>query len=286
MANRPKIVFYSRGTFKAGQPWAVPHIRAFAIGLDRHGIDLDYFHGECDPNKYDIAVMWGGRFVRERQQMIDAGKDYLIMERGYFNDRFAWTSIGWNGLNGEADFNNHNMPWDRWNAIGAKLGLWKDGGEYVLVTGQVPGDMSVQGMNLNRQYADIAEKIRKHTDLPIVFKPHPLRPEMAGPEGCRVFRGSMDDALKRAALCVTINSNSAVDAVLAGVPTITLDKKSMAWDVTSHTIDGKNVKSPYKPQRYQWAANLAYTQWTLDEMREGLPWEHLTSGGKYAKRAA
>ena len=35
-------------------------------------------------------------------------------------------------------------------------------------------------------------------------------------------------------LAITLNSSVGVDAVLAGVPTVTMDEGAMAWDVTSH----------------------------------------------------
>jgi hypothetical protein len=69
---------------------------------------------------------------------------------------------------------------------------------------------------------------------------------------------------------VTFNSNSAVDAVLAGVPAYVEDEGGMAFDVASHTVG-----EIHRPDRAQWAHDLAYCQWTVDEMASGATWEHL-----------
>jgi hypothetical protein len=52
-----------------------------------------------------------------------------------------------------------------------------------------------------------------------------------------------------------------------------MDPGSMAWDVTEHDLS--RIEFPIKPDRDQWAANLAYTQWTMDEMARGWAWAHL-----------
>lgn len=66
--------------------------RALAEGLRRHGIsDLGQ----------NVVVCWGwhtGRGYRAQ------GRDVLVFERGYIGDRFKWTSIAWNGLNGRGTF--------------------------------------------------------------------------------------------------------------------------------------------------------------------------------------
>jgi hypothetical protein len=68
---------------------------------------------------------------------------------------------------------------------------------------------------------------------------------------------------------VTLNSSVAVDAILAGVPTVTMDVGAMTWDVTSH-----HPAEVTKPPRLPWLHWLAWTQWSHDEIREG-KWAHL-----------
>jgi hypothetical protein len=71
-------------------------------------------------------------------------------------------------------------------------------------------------------------------------------------------------------VAVTLNSSVAVAAVMAGIPTITMDEGSMAWDVTGHSLD--DIRTP---DRRPWAHALAWTQYTDDEIKEGLLWDYL-----------
>ena len=69
---------------------------------------------------------------------------------------------------------------------------------------------------------------------------------------------------------VSLNSSVGVDAVLDGIPTVTMDEQAMAWDITSHAPD--EVRTP---DRRPWVRWLAWTQWHHEEIREGKPIKHL-----------
>jgi hypothetical protein len=76
--------------------------------------------------------------------------------------------------------------------------------------------------------------------------------------------------------CITYNSNCGVEAFIEGVPTFSFDRGSMVWDVSTHDRD--KLHHPYIPSmddKFQWGYDIAYTQWTTDEMHEGLPHRHL-----------
>ena len=101
-----------------------------------------------------------------------------------------------------------------------------------------------------------------------VFRPHPRYPQQF--VKFNRLNGSLSEALGLAKMVVTYNSNSGVDAVLAGVPTVTYDEGAMAWDVTSH-----NVGYLVTPERNEWCYRMAYTQWSPEEISNGEAWEHL-----------
>ena len=77
-------------------------------------------------------------------------------------------------------------------------------------------------------------------------------------------------------MVVTLNSNSGVDAALAGVPVIAFDEGSMAWPVAGHKP--QDAIHPPRPDRLRWAAELAWCQWTDREFETGECWEHLRRG--------
>jgi hypothetical protein len=244
------------------------HAHALADGLARHGIKVEIRRdpGHSPPPTKHVAC-WGWRMG---QRLRKVGAEVLVMERGYLGDRFAWTSLGWNGLNGRATFYAKDDP-SRFGAHFGPMRQWKLGGKYVLLIGQVPGDQSLGGMDLSFWYARSATQAAKAYGLPVRFRPHPMavsRGIRQVVKGAETIGGDLEEALSAAAICITFNSNTGVDAVLAGVPTIAADRGTMAYEVTARTIGERFV-----PDREQWASRLAWCQWTIDEIATGLAWE-------------
>lgn len=235
-------------------------------GLAKHGIAATAMrNGTYESTKAPVVVCWGWR---NGQRFRGQGHEVLVMERGYLGDRFAWTSLGWNGLNGHAQFEIDDVDGSRWlRHYSLVVQPWRTDGEYVLVMGQVPADMSVQRIDFKAWARSTMARLRELTDLPVLFRPHPSRVDTMGlrPQ----LLGDLGDALAKAAVVVTYNSNSGVDSVLAGVPTIALDAGSMAWPVAAHEF----TMSPPTLPREPWLHRLAWCQWTLDEIASGEAWE-------------
>jgi hypothetical protein len=72
---------------------------------------------------------------------------------------------------------------------------------------------------------------------------------------------------------VSFSSGSAVDAALAGVPSLCLSANSFAWEVSRRSL--ADLDRPWRGDRAQWLANLAYVQWSADEIGDGACWRHL-----------
>jgi hypothetical protein len=258
-----------------GMQHQVDRAESFCRGLARHGFTNSKVLPLNNPQTCDLAVFWGmhhsgkARHIQEQNN-----RPWLMMERGYVGDRFHWTAMGYNGLNGRADFFNKNSPPERWRKyFDGWLKPWHDG-DYVLLAGQVLQDASIKNLGVNYQH--IANEIAKHTSLPIHFRKHPhkLTQGMATPSGCVTSPAStIEEALAGARVCVTVNSNSGVDAMLAGTPVINLDCGSMVWDLAQH--DYSQIDKPPFPDREQWAYDIAYAQWSPEEIENGDAWEHL-----------
>lgn len=214
-----------------------------------------------------VIVAWGWRQAAEYRR---AGWDVLVFERGYIGDRLGrYTSIGWNGLNGHAEWPKY--PDDggaRFRACGFSLAPWKAGGAYTLLCGQVRTDAAVRGTDMQRWYERSAEDARAAYGLPVRFRPHPgeIKRGIAQPvRGCETDRGPLADSLAGAAHVITYNSNTATDALLAGCDTVAVDTGSMSYGVSGATI-GEPCK---RDLREAWAHALAWKQWTLEEIASG-----------------
>ena len=139
--------------------------------------------------------------------------------------------------------------------------------------GQVPGDASVAGLDPDSWYQSQVNALHAVGYEDVAFRHHPVRTTERPPRGCSFVSGSVPlaEALRGVDLVVTLNSNSAVDAVLAGVPAVATDPGSMAWDVTSRTVRDL----PWVGDREPWAHALAWCQWLPEELESGAFWEHL-----------
>lgn len=244
---------------------------AFLKGIKRHGWEAS-IENSFIPS--DLLVMWGVRRADTIERQVKSGGQVCILERGYLGDRFKWCSVSFGGaLNGRALFRGTLNEPMRFHANFAHLMKpWVNRDGYSLIIGQVPGDMSLAGCggDLSAWYNETAEAL-KAKGHDVRFRAHPLAGRGGPPRmpNIRVVEGTLEDALSGASMCFTWNSNTAVETILAGIPTMAADRGSMAWNVTTHSPKDE----PITPRRDDWANRLAWCQWTLDEMASGECWE-------------
>jgi hypothetical protein len=87
-------------------------------------------------------VFWGHRQVHIINAQKKKNRHYLVMERAYVADRFTWTSLGFDGLNGRAKFPQINDGGARWRKhFWPFLKPWKTQlSKTAVIMGQVRGD--------------------------------------------------------------------------------------------------------------------------------------------------
>lgn len=236
---------------------------AFGRGLERRGWSVAYRNA---PEKCDLLVLWGVRHVPSIRQHI--GKsigEVCILERAYVGDRFNWTSVSFGGgLNGHGVFRGPFHDASRWEKNFAPLLRdWRSGSNgYALILKQVPGDNSIRGVDMAAFY----ERARMAFEpiMPVKFRAHPNLHPRQGEEHLAAVKASLAQDLAGARVAVTYNSNSGVDAILAGVPTVAMDPGSMVWGIA-----GREMKMPLIVERAAWAHAIAWKQWRREEMESG-----------------
>lgn len=236
-------------------PHQAAHRAAVEAGMKRLG----------SPDLPRTVVCWGWRGGRLH---LAKGQTVIVLERGYIGDRFAYSSIGLNGLNGRAKF--PPAPDDggaRFRSFGVPIRDYEDTGDHVLLVGQVHGDMSLQGRDMTPWYAQAAREAERAYGLPVLFRQHPMEARKGirrTVQGCQNHTGDLYDAMRHARTVVTYNSNTGVDSILYGRDTVVSDKGAMAYPVASHRMGEPSSRS-----REKWAYDLAWKQWSLDEIRSG-----------------
>jgi len=235
----------------------------------------------------DVAVVfgvakWAYKYSKHRAKIIkeqeEKGLKTVVLETGYVKrgaGEHNYYAAGFNGLNRAADFKNEGMPGDRWEQLGEALFPWTTDSlvrSDVILCGQVPWDANVQRIRFVDFLNESLREIRKYTDRNIIFRPHPMC-RLPRIDGTKYSIKPLSFDLCRAYAFVVYNSNIAVDAIIAGIPVFAGNDNTMAWDVCNKDI--RFLENPEYPERHQWAWDLAYSQWTPDEMRQGLTWRHL-----------
>lgn len=243
--------------------------KALRAGMQRHGVNVSTGAYNVAGNA-DIAVVWTWRQLNLIRDMQSSGRKVLVMERGHIQPRRDWCSLAVDGLNGRGKypppgnnsrfrkhFAHHLRPWRR-----------KDGP--VLLVGQVEGDAALHGLDMEQWARKTAAALLRQ-GRQVIWRPHPRsRHTSFCPYGVERSHSSLEDDLGRCSVVVVWSSTTAVESVLAGVPTITLDKGAMAWPVAGHDLAGE----PPAPDRRRWCREMAWRQWSLEEFENGDAWAH------------
>jgi hypothetical protein len=273
----------------------------FSFGIMRED-DQVFVTNSVTYEPCDVAVFFGSwkdrnsTWHKTKNNIVSNNKPFICIEtpligRGPVSDILEddWYRIGVNGfLADTGNFNNVDKPSDRWEMISKQLKVnlkpWKKEGEYIVVALQLPGDASLRGTPIDKWAADVVAELRKHTNMHIVVRTPQLPREYDAYQikritdvgGVSIQQGTKDNlipTLDRAYATVTFSSGFGIDSVINGVPTIAMDPGSFAYELGNNKIE--NINNLKYPDRQQWLNNLAYAQWSGEEIKEGLPWKHL-----------
>ena len=243
-------------------------------------------------NNTDVAVIWSvlwrGRMEQNRkiwEHFRSQGKPVVVLEVGGIKRNISW-KVGINGINNDADFGNQKYDDKRWPLFKINLKEWKQTGNVIVICGQHNNSQQWAGLpKMHKWLVDQARQIRKVTDKPIVIRPHPRDLVNINLEELKQVRVDLpkrdyktyDDTnfknlLKSTWAVVNHSSNPAMEAVFNGIP-VFVSESSLCHPVGNNGY--ANLLTPSMPNRYNWANKLAYTEWFVEEIREGKPWKQI-----------
>jgi len=139
------------------------------------------------------------------------------------------------------------MPADRWDALRIRIKPWRKAGKHIVV---IPVSKFVAEY---RWLKDTVEELRRYTDRRIIIKPKDADQPFAA-------------VLENAWAVVTLESNSAVQAVIDGIPAFTSTSAAAAPMACQ---DFSLIENPPLPEREQHLWNLAYGQFNRNEISDG-----------------
>jgi len=245
-------------------------------------------------SNYDVAViwsvLWNGRMTRNKQvweQNRKLNRPVIVLEVGGIERGTTW-KVGLNGINRDAYFGDKDNDRTRADSLGLVCKPWRSNGDFILVCGQ--HDKSLQWQNMPRMsnwFLNTYDEIRKYTQRPIVFRPHPrCRLEHIERGLKNVYRqepqhvnGTYDDfdmGFSNVWATVSYSSNPGTHSCINGVPAF-VSTHSLAYDVGNDIDFLYDIENPLMPDRQQWLNDYAHTEYTIEEISQGAPLKHLTN---------
>ena len=260
---------------------SVPIFQAIAQGLVSQGHTVGY-HDHTADVAVIWSMLWAGR-MRSNQAVYQAfrrqGKSVIVAEVGMIQRGQTW-KIGINGT-GVDSYNFDNLMANRADRLNLKLQPWHNGSNIVIAMQRQDSEQWRGQPPMNQWLESTVAEIRKYSDRPVVIRPHP-RSGCNIPPGCLIDRpqfntGSYDDfdfnrVLEFAHCVVNWNSGPGSQALIAGVPAF-VGPDSLASPIANW--DFSQIENPLRSERSVWLEQLAHTEWTVEEIKTGLPFTRL-----------
>jgi len=262
-----------------------PVFDAFANSLVDNGHTVVY-----NDNTADVDCIWSvlfnGRMARNKT-IWENKKPTIVLEVGGIKRGTTW-KVGLNGINRDAYFGEQDNDRSRADSLGLVCKPWRSNGDFILICGQ--HDKSLQWQNMlpmSNWFLNTYDEIRKHTDRPIVFRPHPrCRLEHIERGLKHVYRqepkhvngtyDSFDMGFDNTHCTISYSSNPGIHSIIEGVPAF-VSTHSLAYDVANDIDFLHDIENPMMPDRQQWLNDYAHTEYTVEEISQGLALKNLTN---------
>jgi hypothetical protein len=229
------------------------------------------------------SVLWQGRMMSNRRVYLNArlkNKPVVILEVGTLHRNYTW-KVSVNHVNREGHFgDDENLDIDRPKKLNLSLLPYNENRrKEILIATQRQESLQWQDQPAVEDWVnDLVIKIKSVSDRPVVVRPHPRYMFKKPIPGVRVERprhvaGTYDEFdIKYDYHCIiNFNSGPAIQAAVKGTPVI-CDVTSLAAPI-SNSIE--NVESLTFPDRKDWFLKLCHTEWTVEEISQGLPLERI-----------
>ena len=285
MIKRPtQVTFYH-----SDLPPELSIMEAFGLGVEANGgkfrqVHLSQYTEESGPDDWtECAVLFK---VKDNTRKIffdhrDAGLRVIHVDSGYLQpDHYYKVSL--DALHPTEYFRASPRPQDRWERLGLEMKPWKGNLlKHVLVVNDHP----VYGrfwykMDMAAWAKKTARRIKGRTHRPIRWCPigrdwmkkEDLETDWAEVCGPGVIWGEL---LSTAHSVVVFASAVAVESILAGVPIFVYGQDCVAKSMAGDPRFVESPKCPKDGERLQFFRDLAYCQWTAQEMWSGECWDNI-----------
>jgi hypothetical protein len=248
-----------------------------------------------EPNNWDSdaviiwSVLWSGRMAANQavwSRYREMGKPVIVIDVGALYRGETW-KIALNSITATGYYGHtENLDWDRPRRLGISLALNFSRDPRIVIATQHARSLQTVGLtSMEGWVVQQVEQLRKVTDRPIVVRPHPrsslnwaglvhLPADVVIEQPAKV--ANTYDSYNLTFDChamINHNSGPGIQAALAGTRPI-VDASSLAYPVS---ITLEDIEQPYTVDRDQWLTEICHTEYTVQEIQQGLWLQRLQS---------
>ena len=225
------------------------------------------------------SVLWSGRMIKNReiyQHYRSLGRPVIVIDIGSLRRGITW-KVAIDNITAEGYYGHtQDLDWDRPTRLDIRLGTVHRPGSHIVIAAQNSASLQVQDLvSIEDWIAQQITQIQAHTDRAIVVRPHPrcrlaisrLPPGITVESPRRVPNtyDSFDMQFDCHAM-VNFNSGPGIQAAVQGVRPI-VDSSSLAHPVS---VSIQDIERPYDINRDQWLVEICHTEYTVEEIAQGL----------------
>lgn len=260
--------------FHMRQPFTKTIAMADAIkrGAAVHGDSVKAIEGYTGVRDVDGLILFGigghSRLIWDAYE----GKQRILIDKGY--TRMPYYRVAINDFQPLAYMERVQRPNDRLSKLGIRFKKYDKLGNAILFDGASNKYCLWVGLGDWVEWGQsVVDRIRQYTDRPILYRPRPSNNEPPKIKGARLSVGPLINDLGCSAVVVSYGGNIGWDAAIAGVPHFAIGD-SIARPISE--TDWNMLDDPLIPDRRNaWASNVAYCQWTLEELASGEAWGYI-----------
>lgn len=237
---------------------------------------------------WDLLVCWTmwskTARVRASDDLAKIGGKTLCMENGWIgyikgikHYQLAWRVGNGSGINGQGEAPVGDDS--RWKSWGIELAPWRKQGKHILVCAQRGMRPDDPDITHGEDWPDkVVAKIRKYTDRPIHFRPHPGNNRPCIPKIHKVEKiinsrqESLEENMKDAWCGVVYSSTAANEMLVQGIPVCYDGVSIMCKNIAGRV---KEVDNPPLLDRETEMKKLAWYQWSNAELSSGMAFKHV-----------
>jgi hypothetical protein len=259
---------------------SVPVMQAMLDSLRHAGHKVEENSLNADAAIIWSALWWGrmspNKAVYERYRQ--SNKPVIIADVGALHRGETW-KIALNHINRLGYYGHtENLDTDRPKKLGIGLAINTSKNPAVLIAAQHRHSLQLANQNHEDWVMDQIEKIRQVSDRPIVIRPHPRSPlsidnldrtvTIERPQKIADTYDSFDMNFDYHAV-VNYCSGPGIQAAISGTRPV-VGTYSLAAPVS---VKIEDLDRPYNIDRDQWLVEICHTEYTVDEIKEGI-WIH------------